>query len=883
MSNLALEYHQEERPSIKQEAAGGSFRAIALWLNEYLVPQQIFAQVGSTQPGCLQVIVEFHQPPHRDRLVRFICHRLWHLNSELIEGAHIIARIMGQTRPLWQEKVRISTAASRANQTATTIKIPTPKPIAQPELPPQIAQRKKAVATPPYAAVLNRHLKVVRAFLISGSAVAAFLFGCFAEIMVSNPGPALPVISQAPTTSGEQPEPDDQTAVLPVNDPGAVPASRVLTPESNSFQEASRPNLVNAPLEPVAVIQHDRVMYPADPNVILLFGGEIDLDDLPYDTVETDAEILGTLADYQQADVAMIGLGDPLTSAGTQPKEELYNHQRPDAVQVLKQAGVDMVNLSSGNLLEFGEYGLEETLTTLDREGLYRVGAGRDGQEARRPEILEVKGQRIAYLAYNQDDLHEAYKDAAGINAQGKRQVIEDIRTLRSQVDWIVVNYRWQEEVPQSPADWQTNLARMAIDQGADVVVGYHPSQIQGAEIYKGRPIAYSLGDFVFGNAGRDNQRPAADYRETAMLKISVRPEQMKVDLLPVVIDNDQPQLATGVTADAILRKIETASIDFNQPMQVAEVLDIRPRHQAPLQRPTQQPSDGGFTSPGETPPSQDAPSFSPGETTSPSPAPLTTPAAQPRRDSLDDAPAPASESPVAPTQDSGRQETNEGITQPVFPSPNFLDENKPTITPIQSPAGATGNDPQSPQPTLIPDPSVPRINQPVPSSKESSDQVPFESELEIQLDGAPSDLLPEWGPKESSDEDFESIPDVPQSLPLPETMPGLTLDDSTSDSSVSEDSSATQAAPPAMPNAAPELVPPEKAVEESPEAEETPEEKATEEKPIEVQPEPDAASPDAIGPYHEPLVGPLSSAETDAAPTPEPQPIALSADGVER
>ena len=871
MSNLALKYHQEERPSIKQAAAEGSFRAIALWLNEYLVPQQIFAQVDSNSPGCLQVIVEFHKPPHRDRLVRFICHRLWHLNSELIEGAHIIARTIGQTRPLWQEKIRISTSASRQNRPQTTVKTPS-----QQDLPPQIVRRQKTSSPSPYTAVLNRHIKVVRAFVLSGSAVAAFLFGCFAEVMVSKTGPALPLFSQPASPLVESRQPNEQPDVLPVSDtfsdPGAAPISQVFTPESDAFREA-RSNIVNAPLEPVAVIQHERVMYPADPNVTLLFGGEVDLDNLPYESVENDAEILGTLADYQQADIAMVGLGDPLTAAGTQPKEELYNHQRPDAVHVLKDAGIDMVNLSSGNLLGFGEYGLQETLTTLDREGLYRVGAGLDGQEARRPEILDVKGQRIAYLAYNQDDLHEAYKDAAGINAQGKRQIIEDIRTLRNQVDWIVVNYRWQTETPQSPADWQTNLARMAIDQGADVVVGYHPAQIQGAEIYKGRPIAYSLGDFVFGDIGRD--------RETAMLKISVRPGQMKVDLLPVIIHNNQPELATGDTAEAILQKIQTASLDFDQPMQASEVLDVRSQHQSQPQN-IDQPTDGGFTSPGHSLPDTNLLDLSPVDATAPTLSPGATPVVQPSRNFVDETPAITPESTVAPNSDTEQQEAKETAPQMTSPNPSFIDQQGPT--PIQVPADThepAGQDAvpiDKPQPTLIPDPSVRRINHPAPSVDTSSEQVPFEAELEIQLEISPSELLQERDPNNASAEAFESVPETPMSLPLPETMPGLTLDNGTPTPGFPEHPTATQSAPVATPSSTPAVTPADRATDEETEADK--ELKAQPEVPEEglaVPVEPEAEPQDAIGPYNEPLVGPLSSADTEIDVTSAPQSIALS------
>jgi hypothetical protein len=75
-----------------------------------------------------------------------------------------------------------------------------------------------------------------------------------------------------------------------------------------------------------------------------------------------------------------------------------------------------------------------------DRNGVYRVGAGRDEREARRPEILDVKGQRIAYLSYNQRELVAATGELGGINALDKAALVADIRALRPEVDWLVVN-----------------------------------------------------------------------------------------------------------------------------------------------------------------------------------------------------------------------------------------------------------------------------------------------------------------------------------------------------------------------------------------------------------------------------------------------------------
>ena len=327
----------------------------------------------------------------------------------------------------------------------------------------------------------------------------------------------------------------------------------------------------------------------------------------------------------------MIGLAEPLANASTSLQEDFYRRTRPQAVKMLKAGGIDIVSLASEGTMTYGSHGLEETLNTLDRQGIYRVGAGRNQTEAHRPEILEVKGQRIAYLGYNPNALEGAKAEKAGIataNSEERQHIIEDIRAIRSQVDWIVVNYRWGEALDSSsetldstsegaeaepeaeseaktetaeaqpsnksritasqPTEWQQSLAHEAIDAGADLVVGYHPETIQGAEIYRDRAIAYSLGDFVFNQPPLQNQ-------DTAALRVSLRNQQMKIEFLPVTIQDDKLQIAEGDRASSILKAIRNASTDFEQPMRFPTVLKAKPNLKLPD-------SLQGQTSPTRTP-----------------------------------------------------------------------------------------------------------------------------------------------------------------------------------------------------------------------------------------------------------------------------------------
>lgn len=582
---------------MQQMAAAGYFQAIAYWLNEPLVPQNVYAQVLADEvPGRLKILVEFERPPQAKRLIRLVCDRLYQLNSDVIEGIHLVARSVGAAKTDWEQSIRIPTATQRLQkQAAVPAAVPAAQAIAEPAPPEKPAPQLVHESSRSQVArqVVRSQFKFFRAALISGATAAAFLFGGFTELILSG-RLSSPVVSEVEETVDPWYAETTEDSFPPAESDQATTVA---------FRPASRfsGRTVEAALETVAVIPHNLANPPYSPTVTLLFGGELSLDNFTFEQADDLDQLFSDVHIYQQADVAMVGLAEPLANASTSLQEDFYRRTRPQAVQMLKAGGIDLVSLASEGSMIYGSRGLDETLETLDRQGIYRVGAGRDVREAHRPEILEVKGQRIAYLGYNPDALKGAKAEKAGVasaNSEDRQHIIDDIRAIRPQVDWIVVNYRWGdtlaalgeeqdliETTAESalaaavPEDWQKSLAHEAVDAGADLVVGYHPDRIQGAEIYRNRAIAYSLGDFVFDGT------PLKDH-DTAALKVSLRNYQMKVEFLPVTIRDSKLQMATGEDGADILKTIRDASKTFQQPMQFPTVLEARPPRLPPLPQP---------------------------------------------------------------------------------------------------------------------------------------------------------------------------------------------------------------------------------------------------------------------------------------------------------
>ncbi|MEM9161833.1 MAG: CapA family protein [Cyanobacteria bacterium P01_F01_bin.4] len=752
---------------VKQLAATGHYRAIAFWLNQALMTQGVYAHVqADDRPGCLRILIEFKRQPKKEVLMRLICSRIWKLNSDIIEGIYVTARFIGQSRHQWQRRVRVLSPAFRQKH-----EVQPPRPLSQPDSKPTpidinaLAIRRRDTRRHRMIfksrAVIDQQFKLLRAVVITGSATAAFILGCITEIMISGHGPNLPQFGSQPSDHIE-----GQTNTEPADTLSDGPVPDAPLPDATEISFAHRypePRTVTAPLEPVAVVSHTQVPNPADPNITLLFGGEVTLGDLNIKSQESADQLFGDISAYPQADIAMVSLGNPLATAGTSLQEEYYRRTHLDAVTALREGGVDIVGLTSDRTLHYGEQGLLETLETLDQEGIYRVGAGRDHREARRPEILEVKGQRIAYLGYTPDGVNAAQADKAGINVQDKAAIIEDIAALRNDVDWIVVNYRWLGKLDQAPSPQQVRLARTAIDAGADLVVGYHPEQLQGAELYKERPIVYSLGDFIFADAPLDD-------RDTAALRVSLRAGQMKVEFLPITVRKAQPRAARGDKGEAILRQLREASDPLEAPLVFPAILDAQPHPKAP--KPAQPaPTDRAVPT---TPTEADAPKLIPHELElAPTPDSLTpdgltpdglTPDSLTPETSAPNETAPKESSPSRSEPESEPAPTLRDSMEPIqelewapFPI-NPAQETRQPKSPGQAPRDRTDSfteeDFIDPDSELAPDIS-PSESSPKPSGVSPA---------------ADDEALDDWGPKTDA-RDLESGPDL-QAIPAPFPQP---------------------------------------------------------------------------------------------------------------
>jgi hypothetical protein len=507
-----LSLEQGNLEAIVQRARQGDAIAIAYWLNLYLLPQGCCAKVTPTGIGTIQVIVLCRQLPDRPALLTALRDRLLRLGAPRYH-ADIIAKLANQNPlTLWQYRLVFATPPVTA-----------PPPPAPPAWIAQLSHTytsalaalrgtlapttRDGVALYPVATAGSSN----RRLWLGGSAALAFFLGCGFEL-VQHQTHALS------SSSG------DGMGTLPL--PGNLGRSH---PETAGT--------VDAALETVPVVVH-----PVDhrnPTLTLSFSGT------PWIPTGIDPR-----QPFPAADLALTYLDLPDDESPWETPEPWL------------ERGSDVVSLPT---LPSDERSRRSTLQRIqaaaEQAGLRTVGHGPTPRAARRPEILDVNGKRIAYLSYTSSGTSTSDDLTA--------QITVDVTAIRPQVDWVVVNFHWQDILADYPSAQQMDLAHHAVDQGSDLVIGYHPQVLQGAEIYRGRAIAYSIGNFM------PEAETTASY-DTAMLKVSLRQEQMRLEFVPVVVEAGKPRLADQAEAEQIQTYLDQASGLFAEPLRSPTVLDRR-------------------------------------------------------------------------------------------------------------------------------------------------------------------------------------------------------------------------------------------------------------------------------------------------------------------
>lgn len=246
----------------------------------------------------------------------------------------------------------------------------------------------------------------------------------------------------------------------------------------------------------------------ADEPIRVVFVGDVMLDELPGERIAKGQDPFAEFADlFKSADLSIANLecavGFKNQRAIKAMKEDKpFTFMAHPRVLPLLSKHFSAVSLANNHSGDYGAVAFEGMLSHLEATGVKYFGGGRNLRQAHEPAVFTVKGKRLAILAYNLflPRSFEALEDRAGA-AWGEEDYIADgIRRARQvhKADFVVVYPHWGWENEKFASRNQQRLAQFMLDKGADAVVGGHPHVTQNIQIYDGKPIFYSLGNFVF-------------------------------------------------------------------------------------------------------------------------------------------------------------------------------------------------------------------------------------------------------------------------------------------------------------------------------------------------------------------------------------------------
>lgn len=269
------------------------------------------------------------------------------------------------------------------------------------------------------------------------------------------------------------------------------PPRKTSSPVTNPIASPTSLSPTRVPDTPVTLAFTGDVMFGRTVNTHMLTTASHD----PYPFTYT--------ADFlRRFDLTIGNLECVISTLGTAlPK--LYTFRGdPRAYDRLLNAGFDLVSVANNHSGDYGKAAFLDELLTLPLRGITPIGGGQNTQQAHTPIIKTVRGTTLAFLAY---DEIEPYSFAATATTPGHAWLDEtalrqDIAKARVSADFVSIFVHWGIEYLTAPTDHQRYLAHVAIEAGADLVVGAHPHVIEPYEFYKGKLIVYSLGNFVFDN-----------------------------------------------------------------------------------------------------------------------------------------------------------------------------------------------------------------------------------------------------------------------------------------------------------------------------------------------------------------------------------------------
>ena len=227
----------------------------------------------------------------------------------------------------------------------------------------------------------------------------------------------------------------------------------------------------------------------------------------------------------------------------------------PSYVKALNEMGVDIVSLANNHTLDYGRVALSDTFLALDGAGILYGGAGDSTARAKEVQVVEVNGKRYGFIAVSRVVPSVDWKIENGtpgmFTCYDAAALIKVIKEAKQTCDFVTVFPHWGTEYSEQPNTVQRELAKQCMDAGADLIVGAHTHCLEGIQFMEGKPVFYSLGNFIFGQS----------IDRSAAVKVTVTADgAVSYALIPVYASDGQTKQMDDNAAQSLFTYMESIS-----------------------------------------------------------------------------------------------------------------------------------------------------------------------------------------------------------------------------------------------------------------------------------------------------------------------------------
>lgn len=230
------------------------------------------------------------------------------------------------------------------------------------------------------------------------------------------------------------------------------------------------------------------------------------------------------------------------------PEKSIFLHAQADVAPYLSSINFTTVNLANNHTMDYGVAGLTETIDTFDKTDTAPIGAGLSKYHSGKVHYADFNGYKVATIGATDVGYRWGFSTnhQAGANKTRLEDLLYIVKEAREKeyADLIIVHSHWGVEYDSSPNPRQQEIGRALVDAGADIIVGHHSHTLQPVEIYKGKVIFYSLGNFVFDQGWSKT-------KDSVLAQFKVKEDGSQViELIPMKIEEASPTHLTGPLAD---------------------------------------------------------------------------------------------------------------------------------------------------------------------------------------------------------------------------------------------------------------------------------------------------------------------------------------------